>query len=119
MDISEILKRRDECRAAWHTIKGAEFKVRLPSRREMVLLVADVNTKKPSMADMFSMVDRCLAFVEDWRGVVDAEQAEIEFDADTLAVITDDDVELGQALVDLVMTGYRVHEDRVAEEKKH
>ena len=119
MDISDIMQRHAESTATWHTIKYGEFMVRLPTRRQVVEMVTGINAAAPSIEEMFSMVDRCLGFVEDWRGMYGADGTEVDFDPALLQAVVDDDIEIGQELVNIVMGEFNAREAQVVEEKKH
>lgn len=118
MDLTDIMQRHDAAAAKWHKIKDAEFLIRLPTRRQVVEMVTGVDAAAPSVSEMFLMVDRCLGFVQDWRGMVGADGAEVPFDPELLQALVDDDVEIGQELVSIVMGEFNAREAQVVEEKK-
>lgn len=118
MDISGIMARHEANRARWLTVGGVDLLVRRPSRREVVVLVEGIEAANPRMVDVFEMVRRCLPFVEDWRNVTDADGQAVPFNPETLAIVVDDDLDLGHGIVDAVMGEYQTEQAEVAAEKK-
>lgn len=118
MDISDIMQRHKEAATAWHKIKDAEFLVRMPTRRQVVEMVGGINAASPTVSEMFEMVDRCVRFVENWRGMTGPDGAEVPFDPDLLQSLVDNDAEVGPELIGVVMGEFNAHEAQVAEEKK-
>lgn len=118
MDVSGIIARARENRLEWHPLGGAEVRIRRPTRRQVVELLDGVDPVNPSTAEMFRTVDRCVAFVEDWRGVNDEAGQPVAFSGELLQAWLDEDIEAGQALVDLIVGRFNAHEQEVAGEKK-